>query len=130
MKEKKLIEDKHIAKDIMLLKSQAERCREILQKFSKNKEAKEIFTRPHGFSEGDILVQTNLANTLERISKNGKKEFYSGDTARKIANFFQMFIHFNWHGLFGSQFFCFVLNVCVIRPYCSQKKKANIKVSV
>ncbi len=36
LKEKKLIEDKNIAKDIYLLKSQAERCKEILQSFSKN----------------------------------------------------------------------------------------------
>ena len=36
LKEKKLIDDKNIAKDILLLKSQAERCREILQRFSKN----------------------------------------------------------------------------------------------
>ena len=35
-KEKKLIEDKNIVKDIKLLKSQAERCKEILQKLSKN----------------------------------------------------------------------------------------------
>ncbi len=36
LKEKKLIEDKNISKDIKLLKSQAERCKEILQRFSKN----------------------------------------------------------------------------------------------
>ena len=36
LKEKKLIEDKNIVKDILLLKSQAERCKEILQSFSKN----------------------------------------------------------------------------------------------
>ncbi len=36
LKEKKLIEDKNIAKDILLLKSQAERCKQILQRFSKN----------------------------------------------------------------------------------------------
>ena len=36
LKEKKLIEDKNIVKDIKLLKSQAERCKEILQSFSKN----------------------------------------------------------------------------------------------
>ena len=36
LKEKKLIEDKNIVKDIVLLKSQAERCKEILQRFSKN----------------------------------------------------------------------------------------------
>ena len=42
-----------------------------------------------GFTKGDILVQKDLANTLEKISINGKEEFYSGDTAKKIANFFQ-----------------------------------------
>ena len=36
LKEKKLMNDKNIVKDIMLLKSQAERCKEILQKLSKN----------------------------------------------------------------------------------------------
>ena len=35
------------------------------------------------------MIQKNLAGTLERISKNGKEEFYSGDTANKIINFFQ-----------------------------------------
>ena len=36
------------------------------------------------------MVQENLATTLEKIAKNGKKEFYSGETAKKIANFFQI----------------------------------------
>ena len=36
LKEKKLIDDKNIVKDIILLKSQAERCKEILQRLSKN----------------------------------------------------------------------------------------------
>jgi len=36
LKEKKLKEDHNIVKDIILLKSQAERCKEILQRFSKN----------------------------------------------------------------------------------------------
>ena len=36
LKEKKLIQEKNIVKDIILLKSQAERCKEILQRLSKN----------------------------------------------------------------------------------------------
>ena len=36
LKEKILIDNKNISKDITLLKSQAERCKEILQRFSKN----------------------------------------------------------------------------------------------
>ncbi len=76
-------------KGFTLSNFQANNLNKYKQKFSKNEEAKKIFTRPNGFSEGDILVQTNLANTLERIAQNGKKEFYSGETAKKIANFFQ-----------------------------------------
>ena len=36
------------------------------------------------------MVQTNLANTLERISQYGEEEFYSGETAKKISRFFQI----------------------------------------
>ena len=77
-------------KGFVLSEFQARNLNKYKKKFSRNKEAKEIFTRVHGFSEGDILVQTNLATTLEKIAKNGKKEFYSGETAKKIANFFQI----------------------------------------
>ncbi len=69
---------------------QAKNLNKYKQKFFKDKEAKKIFTRPNGFSKGDILVQKNLASTLERIKQNGKEEFYSGVTANKIANFFQI----------------------------------------
>ena len=68
---------------------QANNLNKYKKKFAKNNEAKKIFTRPKGFFEGDILVQKNLAKTLERIAQNGKEEFYSGETAKKIANFFQ-----------------------------------------
>ena len=69
---------------------QAKNLNKYKEKFSKNKEAKEIFTRPNGFSEGDILIQSDLANTLEAISQRGEKEFYSGGTAKKIANYFKI----------------------------------------
>ena len=80
-----------------VLKFQAKNLNKYKQKFSKDIEAKKIFTRPNGFFEGDILVQTNLARTLERIAKNGKEEFYSGETAKKISNFF----HENLLGYLG-----------------------------
>ena len=76
-------------KGFILSAFQANNLNKYKKKFSKNKEAKKIFTRPKGFFEGDILVQKNLAKTLERIAQNGKEEFYSGETAKKIANFFQ-----------------------------------------
>ena len=68
---------------------QAKNLNKYKQKFSKNKEAKKIFTRPDGFSKGDILVQENLGKTLDRISQNGKEDFYSGETAKRISNFFE-----------------------------------------
>ena len=68
---------------------QAKNLNRYKDKFSKNIEAKQIFTKPKGFKEGDILIQKNLADTLERISKNGEQEFYSGETAKKISEFFR-----------------------------------------
>lgn len=47
-----------------------------------------IFFKANGkiLQEGDILTQKDLANTLKRIRDNGAKDFYSGETAKKIAN--------------------------------------------
>ncbi len=41
------------------------------------------------FKAGDTLKQPALANTLERIAKNGKNEFYKGETAKILVNHFQ-----------------------------------------
>ena len=76
-------------KGFVLSDFQAKNLNKYKEKFSKNEEAKKNFTRANGFYEGDILIQTDLADTIERIAKKGKEEFYSGETARKIANFFQ-----------------------------------------
>lgn len=43
------------------------------------------FVKETKWKEGDILVQTNLANTLKRIRDNGAKGFYEGETARLIV---------------------------------------------
>jgi gamma-glutamyltranspeptidase/glutathione hydrolase len=37
------------------------------------------------FNVGDTLTQPELAQTLERLSKNGPNEFYEGETARRFA---------------------------------------------
>ena len=68
---------------------QAKNLNKYRGKFLNSVEAKQIFTKPNGFKEGDVLIQKNLANTLERISKNGEQEFYSGETAKKISEFFK-----------------------------------------
>lgn len=37
--------------------------------------------------KGDTLKYPALANTLKRISKNGRDEFYKGETAKKLVSF-------------------------------------------
>ncbi len=49
-------------------------------------ESKRIFQRNGSFYEiGEKLVQPELAQTLERIAKNGANEFYEGETAKRFA---------------------------------------------
>jgi gamma-glutamyltranspeptidase/glutathione hydrolase len=47
-----------------------------------------IFLRPDGklLARGDRLVQTDLAQTLQAISRNGPETFYQGPIAEKIAD--------------------------------------------
>jgi gamma-glutamyltranspeptidase/glutathione hydrolase len=52
----------------------------------KYEETKRIFLNNGKlYEEGDILKQPDLAKTLERIQKEGAREFYFGETARLIA---------------------------------------------
>lgn len=49
-------------------------------------ESKKIFLKDGAFYEPDeLLVQRDLAATLERIAKHGARDFYEGETARKLA---------------------------------------------
>jgi len=49
-------------------------------------ESKRIFQKDGAFFEvGDTLVEPELAQTLQRIAKNGANEFYVGGTARRFA---------------------------------------------
>jgi gamma-glutamyltranspeptidase / glutathione hydrolase len=48
-------------------------------------EARRIFGGPAGpLGEGEALLQTDLADTLERIAREGDAGFYTGPTAEKI----------------------------------------------
>jgi gamma-glutamyltranspeptidase/glutathione hydrolase len=50
-------------------------------------ESKRIFQKNGAFYDvGETLVQPELAQTLERISKNGPNEFYEGETAKRFAD--------------------------------------------
>ena len=56
------------------------------QKLSATPDGKKIFFKKNQpLSEGDVLIQKDLATTLSLIAKNGAKGFYEGETAKKIA---------------------------------------------
>lgn len=44
-----------------------------------------VFVRSKPWKAGDTLIQTDLANTLKRISTNGAAGFYEGETANLIV---------------------------------------------
>jgi gamma-glutamyltranspeptidase/glutathione hydrolase len=49
-------------------------------------ESKRIFLKGGAyFQPGDVLKQPELARTLERIARGGAREFYEGETARRLA---------------------------------------------
>lgn len=49
-------------------------------------ESRRIFLRDgNPYREGEIFRQPELADTLQRISDKGAREFYKGDTAKRIA---------------------------------------------
>src|SRR5207244_4413819 len=49
-------------------------------------ESSRVFLRDGSFyAAGDLLIQPDLARTLERIEKLGAKGFYEGETARVLA---------------------------------------------
>jgi gamma-glutamyltranspeptidase/glutathione hydrolase len=56
------------------------------REFENFPESKRIFQRGGKYYEaGEILVQPELARTLERIEKQGAKDFYEGETAQLLA---------------------------------------------
>ncbi|HEC8328783.1 TPA: gamma-glutamyltransferase [Providencia rettgeri] len=56
------------------------------ERFKQDPEVARIFLKPDGsaFQPGDLLVQTDLANTLEKIAKNGPSAFYEGEIPKAV----------------------------------------------
>jgi gamma-glutamyltranspeptidase/glutathione hydrolase len=54
--------------------------------FNRFPESKRIFLKDGAYHQaGDLLIQPELARTLERIRKSGSAGFYEGETARLLA---------------------------------------------
>lgn len=68
--------------------TQAEDLNNHQDTFKKYQASAKYFTADDNtlFEEGDLFVQTDLANTLERIARFGREGFYSGPVADAIIN--------------------------------------------
>lgn len=64
----------------------------LLQRLQLSPEAHRIFLKPNGspYEAGEILVNQDLARTLERLAKHGASEFYHGATAAAIVTELEM----------------------------------------
>jgi len=63
------------------------RAPESAERLGKFAESKRIFLNNGRFYDpGDLLIQKDLAQTLERIARDGSKEFYEGETAHRLAD--------------------------------------------
>ena len=74
-------------KGVIVTKKQEKRLmrhRELITKVSGDST---LFAR--SFQENDTIKYPALAATLRRIAKNGRDEFYKGETAQKLADFIQ-----------------------------------------
>ncbi len=76
-----------LAKDgFAITRSEAERLNRYHDTFLKNNADPRPFVINGKWQMGDMLVQNDLARTLERIRDHGKAGFYEGETARMIVD--------------------------------------------
>jgi len=75
------------AKGFEISWGQAQSFRESAAKLGLFAESKRIFLRDGKLYEpGEVFIQPELARTLERIERLGAKDFYEGETARRLAD--------------------------------------------
>ena len=69
----------------IITKKQASRLNQFQEIIKDVNSGESLYTQ--NYKEGDTLKNKALANTLFRISKNGRKEFYEGETANIMVDF-------------------------------------------
>ncbi|MCB4797930.1 gamma-glutamyltransferase [Neotamlana laminarinivorans] len=74
-------------KGVIVTKKQEKRIKKYQPFFKKANQDSIIFDK--NWKENDTIKYPQLAKTLERILKNGRDEFYKGETAKTLAKFMQ-----------------------------------------
>lgn len=74
-------------KGVIVTEKQEERLNKYRAVITEVNGNKTLFAQ--SFKKGDYIKYDALANTLERIMKNGKNEFYKGETAQKLVDYLQ-----------------------------------------
>jgi gamma-glutamyltranspeptidase/glutathione hydrolase len=72
---------------VVVTKKQEARIQKYQAAFEKVNPGFELFKK--NLKTGDTVKYIALANTLERIAKNGRDEFYKGETAKRFVKFMQ-----------------------------------------
>jgi len=74
-------------KGVIVTQKQRNRIKNYQSEFKKANKDSILLSKD--WKENDLIVNNSLANTLERIRKNGRDEFYKGKTAEIIVRFIQ-----------------------------------------
>ncbi|WP_298520893.1 gamma-glutamyltransferase [uncultured Kordia sp.] len=74
-------------KGVVVTKKQQERLEKYRETFLKVNNPNFLFAKD--WKATDTIKRLQLAKTLERIQKNGRDEFYKGETAQKLVDFMQ-----------------------------------------
>ncbi|MFE8424823.1 gamma-glutamyltransferase [Tenacibaculum sp. ZH5_bin.1] len=74
-------------KGVVVTQKQEDRIKKYQHYFLEVNKDSILFDKP--WKKGDTIKYTALAATLERIAKNGRDEFYKGETAKRLVTFMQ-----------------------------------------
>ncbi len=72
-------------KGYVVTEKQQLRLQEFKDKFEEVNKGSILYSK--NYASGDTIKNTVLATTLERIAKNGRSEFYGGETGKKLVSF-------------------------------------------
>jgi gamma-glutamyltranspeptidase/glutathione hydrolase len=71
----------------VVTKKQAKRITYFKESFLKTNNSESLYTKE--YKSGDTIKNIALANTMKRISENGRAEFYQGETGKAMVSFLQ-----------------------------------------